>query len=171
MPCLPGRKRRLRLFCDVDNVTYGECRKIGFARTQTLGWGGCCCDFHFFRRNDAKRGAANAGGKNDLAYPCTLEKEGFVGTFYPCAVPTEKAVILVGGSEEKRPFVEKRARALRNEGFHVLALGYYLYSGTGRNGCRLHRKDAGTVSDHGKEIPGRMPRGKAGKLGKARLLF
>lgn len=59
---------------------------------------------------------------------CTLEKEGFLGTFYPCAVPTEKAIILVGGSGEKRPFVEKRAQALRDEGFHVLALGYYLWA-------------------------------------------
>ena len=39
-----------RLFCDVDNVTYGGRRKIGFARTRTLGYGGDCCDFHFFRK-------------------------------------------------------------------------------------------------------------------------
>lgn len=37
-----------RLFCDVDNITYGELNKIGFTRTQTLGYGGDCCDFHFF---------------------------------------------------------------------------------------------------------------------------
>ena len=60
-------------------------------------------------------------------YRCTLEKEGFLGTFYESAVPTGKAIILVGGSGEKRPFVEKRAQALRDEGFHVLALGYYLW--------------------------------------------
>ena len=28
---------------------------------------------------------------------------------------------------KKRPFVEKRARALRDRDFHVLALGYYLW--------------------------------------------
>lgn len=39
-----------RLFCDADNVTYGGLAKIGFARTQTLGCGGDCCDFHFFRK-------------------------------------------------------------------------------------------------------------------------
>ena len=39
-----------RLFCDADNVTYGRLRKIGFARTQTLGCGGECCDFHFFKK-------------------------------------------------------------------------------------------------------------------------
>lgn len=39
-----------RLFCEADNVTYGGLRKIGFSRTQTLGCGGSCCDFHFFRK-------------------------------------------------------------------------------------------------------------------------
>lgn len=39
-----------RLFCDVDDVTYGGLKKIGFARTQTLGYGGNCCDFHFFKK-------------------------------------------------------------------------------------------------------------------------
>ena len=39
-----------RLFCDVDDVTYGGLRKIGFSRSQTLGYGGDCCDFHFFRK-------------------------------------------------------------------------------------------------------------------------
>lgn len=39
-----------RLFCDVDDVTYGGLNKIGFSRTKTLGYGGDCCDFHFFRK-------------------------------------------------------------------------------------------------------------------------
>lgn len=39
-----------RLFCDVDNITYGELNKIGFTRTQTLGYGGDYCDFHFFKK-------------------------------------------------------------------------------------------------------------------------
>ena len=39
-----------RLFCDVDNVTYGGLKKIGFTRTKTLGYGGDCCDFHFFKK-------------------------------------------------------------------------------------------------------------------------
>ena len=33
---------------------------------------------------------------------CTLEKEGFLGTFYKGETPSEKAVILVGGSGERR---------------------------------------------------------------------
>ena len=39
-----------RLFCDVDDVTYGGLKKIGFSRTKTLGYGGDYCDFHFFRK-------------------------------------------------------------------------------------------------------------------------
>lgn len=39
-----------RLFCDVDDVTYGRLKKIGFTRTKTLGYGGDCCDFHFFKK-------------------------------------------------------------------------------------------------------------------------
>ena len=38
------------LFCDVDNVTYGKLKKLGFSRTKTLGYGGDCCDFHFYRK-------------------------------------------------------------------------------------------------------------------------
>lgn len=39
-----------RLFCDVDNVTYGNLKKLGFKRTKTLGYGKDCCDFHFYRK-------------------------------------------------------------------------------------------------------------------------
>ena len=38
------------LFCDVDNVTYGELKKLGFSRTKTLGYGEECCDFHFYKK-------------------------------------------------------------------------------------------------------------------------
>lgn len=38
------------LFCDVDDVTYGGLKKIGFTRTKTLGYGGDCCNFHFFKK-------------------------------------------------------------------------------------------------------------------------
>ncbi len=39
-----------RAFCEADNVTYGGLKKIGFKRTTTLGCGGNCCDFHFYRK-------------------------------------------------------------------------------------------------------------------------
>lgn len=45
-----GCEELCRLFCDVDDVTYGGLKKIGFSRTKTLGYGGDCCDFHFFRK-------------------------------------------------------------------------------------------------------------------------
>ena len=38
------------LFCDVDNVTYGELKKLRFSRTKTLGYGNECCDFHFYKK-------------------------------------------------------------------------------------------------------------------------
>ena len=37
------------LFCDVDDVNYDGLSKMGFSRTKTLGYGGDCCDFHFYR--------------------------------------------------------------------------------------------------------------------------
>lgn len=45
-----GCEELCSLFCDVDDVTYGGLKKIGFSRTQTIGYGGSCCDFHFFRK-------------------------------------------------------------------------------------------------------------------------
>lgn len=45
-----GCEELCSLFCDVDDITYGGLKKIGFSRTQTLGYGGNCCDFHFFRK-------------------------------------------------------------------------------------------------------------------------
>lgn len=38
------------LFCDVDDITYGGLKKIGFSRTKTLGYGADCCDFHMFKK-------------------------------------------------------------------------------------------------------------------------
>ena len=45
-----GCEKLCRLFCDVDDVTYCGLKKIGFARTKTLGYGGDCCDFHFYKK-------------------------------------------------------------------------------------------------------------------------
>jgi len=39
-----------RAFCEVDDITYGGLNKLGFTRTQTLGMGGECCDFHFYKK-------------------------------------------------------------------------------------------------------------------------
>lgn len=49
--CLENDCEKLcHLFCDVDNVTYGGLKKIGFSRTKTLGYGEDCCDFHFYKK-------------------------------------------------------------------------------------------------------------------------
>ena len=45
-----GCEELCHLFCDVDDVTYGGLKKIGFTRTKTLGYGGDCCNFHFFKK-------------------------------------------------------------------------------------------------------------------------
>ncbi len=49
-----GCEELCALFCDVDDVTYGGLSKIGFSRTQTLGYGGKCCDFHFYKKGGKK---------------------------------------------------------------------------------------------------------------------
>lgn len=45
-----GCEELCRLFCDVDDVTYGKLKKLGFSRTKTLGYGKDCCDFHFYKK-------------------------------------------------------------------------------------------------------------------------
>ena len=39
-----------RFFCECDNYAFGDLKKVGFRRTQTLGTGGDCCDFHFYKK-------------------------------------------------------------------------------------------------------------------------
>lgn len=53
---------------------------------------------------------------------CTLEKEGFLGTFYKGETPSEKAVILVGGSGEGRT-VKVLQPCARKIGMTELSLG------------------------------------------------
>lgn len=51
MACVEnGCENLCRLFCDVDDVTYGDLKKLGFSRTKTLGYGKDCCDFHFYKK-------------------------------------------------------------------------------------------------------------------------
>ena len=45
-----GCEKLCRLFCDVDDVTYGGLKKLGFSITKTLGYGKECCDFHFYKK-------------------------------------------------------------------------------------------------------------------------
>lgn len=57
----------------------------------------------------------------------TLEREGFLGSYYRGGRFADKAVIMVGGSGEVRSSVEARAAILAREGYSVLAVGYYLW--------------------------------------------
>lgn len=83
---------------------------------------------------------------------CTLEKEGFLGTFYERETPSEKAVILVGGSGEGRAvkLLQPCARKI------------------GMSGLSLGAAAAGENDDDGSKIPRGMrprPRGQLGEAG------
>ena len=45
-----GCPEACRFFCECDNYSFGDLKKVGFRRTQTLGTGGNCCDFHFYKK-------------------------------------------------------------------------------------------------------------------------
>lgn len=45
-----GCSEACRFFCECDNYAFGDLKKVGFRRTQTLGTGGDCCDFHFYKK-------------------------------------------------------------------------------------------------------------------------
>lgn len=70
-------------------------------------------------------------------YECTLEKEGFLGTFYPGTKYPDSGIILVGGSGEKRELVEERGKTLAQEGFSVLTVGYYLWKPLSKDTVRI----------------------------------
>ena len=45
-----GCPEACRFFCECDNYSFGELKKVSFRRTQTLGTGGDCCDFLFHKK-------------------------------------------------------------------------------------------------------------------------
>ena len=45
-----GCPEACRFFCECDNYAFGDLKKVGFHRTQTLGTGGDCCNFHFYKK-------------------------------------------------------------------------------------------------------------------------
>ena len=99
---------------------------------------------------------------------CTLEKEGFLGAFYERETPSEKAVILVGGSGEGRA-VKVLQPCARKIGMSGLSLGaaYTLLCADGKI-ARSHAASAGENDDDGSKIPGGMrprPRGQLGEAG------
>ncbi len=87
---------------------------------------------------------------------CALEKEGFLGTFYKGETPSEKAVILVGGSGEGRTVKVLQPYA-RKIGMTGLSLGAActLLCANGKI-TRSDAASAGEIHDDGSKIPGGM---------------
>ena len=99
---------------------------------------------------------------------CTLEKEGFLGTFYKGETPSEKAVILVGGSGEGRAVKVLQPYA-RKIGMSGLSLGAActLLCANGKI-VQSDAASAGENDDHGSKIPGGVqprPRGQLDEAG------
>lgn len=99
---------------------------------------------------------------------CALEKEGFLGTFYKGETPSEKAVILVGGSGEGRTVKVLQPYA-RKIGMSGLSLGAActLLCANGKI-TRSDAASAGENDDDGSKIPGGVrprPRGQLGEAG------
>lgn len=99
---------------------------------------------------------------------CTLEKEGFLGTFYERETPSEKAVILVGGSGERRAVkvLQPCARKIGMTGLS-LSTACTLLCANGKI-TRSDAASAGENDDDGSKIPGGVqprPRGQLGETG------
>ena len=60
---------------------------------------------------------------------CTLEKNGFIGIYYEGTKSPEKAVIAAGGASCDEKTSVSMCRYLRNAGYNVLVLGFYLWKG------------------------------------------
>ena len=60
---------------------------------------------------------------------CTLEKNGFVGIWYPGTYHTDAAIIAAGGASCDEKTSVSMCRYLRNAGYNVLVLGFYLWDG------------------------------------------
>ena len=71
-----------------------------------------------------------------MAYRCILERKGFWGSFRVQSRRI-KPSFWQAAAVKKRPFVEKRARALLDRDFHVLALGYYLWESPSAQTVRI----------------------------------
>lgn len=84
---------------------------------------------------------------------CTLEKEGFLGTFYERETLSEKAVILVGGSGEGRTVkvLQPCARKIGMTG-QSLGAAYTLLCADGKI-VQSDAASAGANDDDGSKIP------------------
>ncbi|OUM57663.1 hypothetical protein PIROE2DRAFT_17281 [Piromyces sp. E2] len=60
---------------------------------------------------------------------CTIEKEGFMGVYYPGTYAPEKTIIAVGGAMCDELTSISMTRFLRQAGYNVLVLAYYYWKG------------------------------------------
>jgi hypothetical protein len=60
---------------------------------------------------------------------CTLKYNGFVGIYYPGSISINKAIIATGGASCDEKTSVLMSRFLRNAGYNVLVLGFYMWEG------------------------------------------
>ena len=60
---------------------------------------------------------------------CTLKDNGFVGIYYPGSISINKAIIATGGASCDEKTSVLMSRFLRNAGYNVLVLGFYMWEG------------------------------------------
>ena len=60
---------------------------------------------------------------------CTIENNGFIGIWYEGTKSPEKAIIAAGGASCDEKTSVSMCRYLRNAGYNVLVLGFYLWKG------------------------------------------
>lgn len=60
---------------------------------------------------------------------CSLEKQGFVGIYYPGTYRTDRAIIASGGASCDEKLSVAMSRFLRDAGYNVLVLGFYMWEG------------------------------------------
>lgn len=60
---------------------------------------------------------------------CTLERDGFTALWYPGRISPEKAIIAVGGASCDERTSVLMSRFIREAGYNVLVLGFYMWKG------------------------------------------
>ena len=60
---------------------------------------------------------------------CTLETDGFTALWYPGRISPEKAIIAVGGASCDERTSVLMSRFIREAGYNVLVLGFYMWKG------------------------------------------
>ena len=86
----------------------------------------------------------------------TLERDGFVGVFYPGTRRPGRAVLYVGGASCGRKMTIAMGRYLADAGFSVLFLGFYLWEGLSKDMWRIPvdyaERAAQWLTSHGYEV-------------------